>query len=127
MDGFSIIKGLIMPSDKSDKLEEYFFDGADMDADPQSTLSEIVGLVKLRLYKAMDDTNSVIANTHPRTLISMVVTNILVNLLTDIIGPKEPSIRIEMVNDSLDEICIMAMNLWRALEANKAEVNTTPH
>lgn len=89
--------------------------------EPQKALSDIVHLVKARLAMAMNDSESGLSETHPRTLISMVVTNILVNLVFSSIAISDVGRRIDMFQDILDEITSMSLHLWKALEANRAD------
>ena len=94
------------------------------ETEPQKSLSNIVFMVKSQIAMALADEKVGLAGTHPRVLISMVVTNILVNLLFNSIAITDVSRRMEMVNDSLDEISEMTFHLWKALEANRADTTT---
>ena len=93
------------------------------DTQPQKALSDIVFIVKERLSEALGDDSIGLAGTHPRVLISMLVTNILVNLLFNSIAVTDVSRRLDMVNDSLEEVKEMTLNLWRAMEASRADTN----
>jgi signal transduction histidine kinase len=93
---------------------------------PQKALSDIVLMVKNRLAEALQDKEIGLSGNHPRVIISMVITNILVNLLFNSIAVTDVGRRLEMVDDSLDEIKEMTLNLWRAMEASRADT-TNPH
>ncbi len=93
---------------------------------PQKALSDIVFMVKNSLADALSDESVGLAGTHPRVIISMVVTNILVNLLFHSVAASDVARRIEMVKDSLDEIGNMTLQLWKSLETNRADTST-PH
>ena len=92
--------------------------------EPQKTLSDIVFLVKGRVGDALDDPNTKLHLEHPRTLISIVVTNILVNLLFHSVAVKDISRRLDMLQECLDEIQEMTYELWNSLEAAKADVSS---
>lgn len=108
------------------KTSHYVVGEGEPETQPQKTLSDIVFLVKERLADALQDEKSGLADTHPRVVISMVITNILVNLLFDSIAISDVSRRFDMVNDSFDEIREMTLNLWGAMEASRADT-TNPH
>lgn len=93
------------------------------ETEPQKSLSEIVFLVKSRLADALDDPNSDLGGTHPRVLISMVVTNILVNLMFHSVAVTDVKKRLSMVKETLDEINEMTFQLWNALEAGRADTS----
>jgi len=93
------------------------------ETEPQKSLSDIVFMVKERLADALSDDKVGLAGTHPRVLISMVVTNILVNLLFHSVAVVDVKIRRDMVQDCLMEIEDMTMELWNALEANRADTS----
>lgn len=93
-------------------------------AEPQKALSDIVFLVKDRLAEALHNDTIGLTGVHPRVIISMVTTNILVNLLFNSIAISDVNKRIAMVNDSLDEIKEMTLNLWKAMEASRADTKT---
>jgi len=92
--------------------------------EPQKSLSDIVFLVKSRLADALDDPNAGLAGTHPRVIISMVVTNILVNLMFHSVAVTDVKRRLFMVKETLDEINEMTFQLWNALEAGRADTST---
>lgn len=108
------------------KTSHYVVGEDEPTTEPQKALSEIVWAVKNRLAEALDDNEVGLAGNHPRVIISMVITNILVNLLFNSIATKDIKRRLDMVNDSLDEIKEMTLNLWRAMEACRADTKT-PH
>lgn len=108
------------------KTSHYIVDEIELETQPQKALSEIVFLVKERIAEALHDDSIGLSGIHPRIIISMVITNILVNLLFNSIAISDVSRRLEMVNDSLEEIKEMTLNLWRAMEASRAD-NTTAH
>jgi len=97
---------------------------SDPQQQPQKALSDIVFMVKERLADALDNKEVGLAGTHPRVIISMVVTNILVNLLFHSIAVNDITKRMEMVQSSLDEISEMTMQLWKSLETNRADTKT---
>ncbi len=92
--------------------------------EPQKSLSDIVFMVKAKLADALHDPNVGLAGTHPRVLISMVITNILVNLLFHTVAVGDVRRRLEMVQDTLNEINDMTFHLWNALEAGRADTTT---
>ncbi len=94
------------------------------ETEPQKSLSDIVFMVKARLADALDDPNAGLAGTHPRVLISMVVTNILVNLMFHSVAVTDVKRRLSMVKETLDEINEMTFQLWNALEAGRADTTT---
>jgi hypothetical protein len=96
------------------------------DTEPQRSLSDIVFMVKARLSDALDNPETGLVEVHPRTLISMVVSNILVNLLVTAIGSTDMKLRMKMAQDCLEDVNAMSLHLWTALEANKVD-NTTAH
>jgi hypothetical protein len=108
------------------KTSHYVLGETEPESQPQKALSEIVFLVKERLSDALHDNDSGLAGNHPRVIISMVITNILVNLLFNSIAITDVSRRLNMVNESLDEIKEMTLNLWHAMEARRADTKT-PH
>ena len=63
------------------KTSHYVLGETEPDTHPQKALSDIVLLVKERLSEALANDELDLAATHPRIIISMVITNILVNLL----------------------------------------------
>lgn len=89
--------------------------------EPEKSLSDIVFLVKDRLADALSDRDVGLAGTHPKVIISMVVTNILVNLMFNAIGTNDVQRRLDMVKDMLEEITTMTIDLWSAMEANQAD------
>lgn len=91
---------------------------------PKKALSEIVFKVKTMLSDALDDPSTKLEGTHPKTLISMIVTNILVNLLTTAIAQKDVAIRLSMVKDVLQEINELSLHLWTSIEASIADDKT---
>ncbi len=93
------------------------------ETEPQRSLSEIFFLVRARLADALDDPKSELAGTHPRVLISMVITNILVNLMFHSVAVTDVSRRLHMVKETLDEINEMTFQLWNALEAGRADTS----
>lgn len=92
--------------------------------EPQKTLSDLVFMVKAKLADALDDPSVGLSGTHPRVLISMVITNILVNLLFHTVAISDVKRRIEMVKETLDEVQEMTYQLWNALEAGRADTAT---
>lgn len=104
------------------KTSHYVVGDIEPDTQPQKVLSDIVFMVKERLADALHDDTIGLAGTHPRIIISMVITNILVNLLFNSIAISDVGRRMEMVNDSLEEIKEMTLNLWKAMEASRADV-----
>jgi hypothetical protein len=96
------------------------------DTEPQRSLSEIVFMVKARLSDALENPDTGLVEVHPKTLISMVVSNILVNLLVTAIGSNDLKLRMKMAKECLEEVQSMSLHLWTALETNKAD-NTTAH
>ncbi len=102
--------------------KDHFIVGENMPTtEPQKSLSDIVFMVKNRLCDAIGDPSTHFAESHPRTLISMVTTNILVNLMFHSLSVTEVKKRIEVVEEVLDEIKEMTLELWHALEANRAD------
>lgn len=97
--------------------------GADLDQ-PKKALSEIVVMVKRMLGDALDDPSTKLKEAHPRTLISMVITNILVNLLSTCIAQKDVAVRLKMVKDVLQEINELSLHLWTSIEASIADDKT---
>ncbi len=88
----------------------------------EQVMSEIVLTVNDMLCEGLAAKESELVNIHPRTLISMLVTNILVHLLTGAIGSDNPiQSRLKMMHDTLSEVCGMSQKLWTALEASKAD------
>jgi hypothetical protein len=110
--------------DKDYTTSHYVVGEDEPEIEPQKALSDIVFLVKDRLAEALSNDTIGLAGVHPRILISMVITNILVNLLFNSIAISDVSRRLEMVNDSLDEIKGMTLNLWRAMEACRVDTKT---
>lgn len=110
--------------DKDYTIYHYVAGEDEPEIGPQKALSDIVFLVKDRLYEALNDDTTGLSGVHPRILISMVITNILVNLLFNSMAISDVSRRLEMVNESLDEIKDMTLNLWRAMEASRADTKT---
>ena len=94
------------------------------EGEPQKTLSDIVFMVKARLADALADETKGLAGNHPKILISMIVTNILVNLMFHCIAAPDVKRRLSMVDDMLCEIHDMTFELWNALEANRADTTT---
>lgn len=103
------------------KTSHYVVDETEPTSEPEKSLSDIVFLVKNRLADALTDEKSALSGVHPRVIISMVITNILVNLLFNSIVMTDVSRRLEMVNESLDEIKEMTLRLWQAMEASRAD------
>jgi hypothetical protein len=89
--------------------------------EPQKSLSDIVMVVKNRFIDALEDDDTGFKDCHPRTLISMVVTNILVNLMFHRVAVTDIKKRIKLVEDVLDEVKEMTLELWNALEAGAAD------
>ena len=85
-------------------------------------LRDIIFAVKDILECALNDAESELARIHPKTLVSMVITNILVNLLFNIISVSDIGIRIKLLNECLDEIRESSLHLWKSLEASKASM-----
>lgn len=106
------------------KTSHYVLGELEPDTQPQKALSDIVFIVKERLAEALADDALGLAGTHPRIVISMVITNILVNLLFNSIAVSDVGRRLDMVNDSLEEIKEMTFNLWKAMEASRADTKT---
>lgn len=94
------------------------------ETEPQKSLSDIVFMVKARLADALADKDVGLAGNHPRTIISMVVTNILVNLMFHSVCAPDVNTRLSMIEDTLNEIHDMTFELWNALEANRADTTT---
>ena len=101
----------------------YVMDENSPETEPQKSLSDIVFLVKARLADALDDPQSGLAGTHPRVIIAMVVTNILVNLMFHSVSVTDVKKRLHMVKQILDEINEMTFQLWNALEAGRADTS----
>jgi hypothetical protein len=108
------------------KTSHYTLGENEPECQPQKALSDIVFMVKERIEQALKDEETGFAGTHPRIIISMVVTNILVILLFNSIAINDIPRRLEMVVEILDEIREMTINLWLAMEANGADTKT-PH
>lgn len=108
------------------KTAHYTVGENEPEVQPQKALSDIVWMVKDKLAEILQDEEVGLSGNHPRVIISMVITNILVNLLFHTISVNDVSMRLEMVNEALAEIREMTLNLWRAMEANRADKNT-PH
>lgn len=108
------------------KTSHYTLGDNEPDCQPQKALSDIVFMVKERIAQALQDEEIGLSGVHPRIIISMVVTNILVNLLFNSIAINDVHRRMEMVTESLDEIREMTINLWLAMEASRADTKT-PH
>ena len=106
------------------KTSHYVIGENEPDNQPQKTLSDIVFLVKNRLAAALADENSRLSGIHPRVIISMVITNILVNLLFNSIAISDVGRRLDMVNYSLEEIREMTMHFWASMEASRADTKT---
>lgn len=94
------------------------------ETEPQKSLSDIVFLVKERLADALCDPTVGLAGNHPRVVISMVITNILVNLMFHSVAVTDVKKRLSMVKETLDEINEMTFQLWNALEAGRADTST---
>lgn len=100
---------------------QFVVGGAEPNNALQKAMVEIVGAVKSRLCAALRDEETGLIDVHPRTIISMVATNILVGLLEQSIGHQSTiTYRLKMVQSALDEISDMTMGLWKALEAQEA-------
>lgn len=106
------------------KTSHFVLGETEPDTQPQKALSDIVFMVKERIADALHNDTIGLTDIHPRILISMVVTNILVNLLFNSIAVSEVGRRLDMVNDSLEEIREMTLNLWKAMEASRADTKT---
>ena len=98
--------------------------GYEPETQPQKALADIVKVVREHVADAVTDPEIGLGNTHPRVIISMVVTNILVNLLYFSVGHADPKTRMKMVQDTLDEVGDMSLNLWKSLEAANADEKT---
>jgi hypothetical protein len=98
--------------------------GYEPETQPQKALADIVKNVRQQVAEAVTDPEGGLADTHPRVIISMVVTNILVNLLYFCVGHADPKTRMKMVDDTLEEIGDMSRNLWKSLEAANADEKT---
>jgi hypothetical protein len=81
-------------------------------------------MVKERLAEALCDPSCELQEEHPRIVISMVITNIFVNLLFNTITAEDVSRRMSMVTETLDEIRDMTHELWTALETARADKST---
>lgn len=108
------------------EIEHFVLGENDPHEEPAKTLSEIVFLVKNKLHEALDNNIVGIIDVHPRVLISIIVTNILVSLLYNSIVPVDFKRRVELVKESLEEIERMTYDLWNSLETTKADINN-PH
>lgn len=108
------------------KISHYSLGQSEPDTQPQKTLAEIVFAVKEKLATILEDDKIGLSEIHPRVIISMVITNILVNLLFNSIAVKDIRTRLDMVIESLDEIREMTVSLWTAMEANRADTKN-PH
>lgn len=106
------------------KTSHYVLGEDEPDTQPQKTLSDIVFLVKNRLADALCDPTVGLAGNHPRVVISMVITNILVNLMFHSVAVTDVKKRLQMVKETLDEINEMTFQLWNALEAGRADTST---
>lgn len=93
------------------------------ETEPQKSLSDIVFLVKARLADALCDPDVGLSGNHPRVVISMVITNILVNLMFHSVAVTDVKKRLQMVQETLDEINEMTFQLWNALEAGRADTS----
>lgn len=93
------------------------------ETEPQKSLSDIVFLVKARLADALDDPDVGLSDNHPRVVISMVITNILVNLMFHSVAVTDVRKRLQMVKETLNEINDMTLQLWNALEAGRADTS----
>lgn len=91
------------------------------ETEPEKSLSDIVFLVKARLAEALSDPDVGLSGNHPRIVISMVITNILVNLMFHSVAVTDVKKRLSMVKDTLDEINDMTFELWNTLEASRAD------
>lgn len=104
---------------------EHFVRGEnDPNQEPQKFFADIVYMVKERIANALDDDLAGVSGAHPRILISMVITNILVNLMFNSIITIDVKRRLEMLQESLKEIGEMTIELWTTLEAQRADRST---
>lgn len=88
----------------------------------QKLLFDIYRLIHQRIEYALQDGKAGLQNMNGRTAIAMVVTNILVNLLLDSISSKNDiSLRLNMIDDVLEEISYLTRELWKTIEADKAD------
>jgi hypothetical protein len=98
--------------------------GIEPETQPQKALGEMVTTIRNLVADAVIDPAVGLSEHHPRTIIAMVTTNILVNLLYFSIGRADPRVRLNMVEDTLNEVCDMSLNLWKSLEAANADEKT---
>lgn len=87
-------------------------------------LSDIVFAVKDRLSDAIIDEATGLYEIHPKVVIAMVITNIFVNIMYTSIAAIDTKKRLDMFDECLADINAMSLELWRSLEASRAETDT---
>lgn len=91
----------------------------------QCALRDIVHDVRSRIADALDNPETNLLAIHPRVVISMVVTNILVNLVDRSLNPHlDISTRLDMIHGIVDEVSVLSLKLFTAMEAAKADSKT---
>lgn len=103
-------------------MPTYIINGENPSSHTERVLSDIILTVNSMLCEGLKTPGNDLVNIHPKTLISMVITNILVHFLTGAIRDNNPlPERLKMLDETLDEVCLMSTKLWNALEAYKAD------
>jgi hypothetical protein len=89
-------------------------------------IKKIVRNVEFELHDARLSGIPEILSIHPRVLISMTVTNIIINLLLGAVHHQNSvQTRFKMMEDLLREINFLTLESWKALETNKADLNNS--
>lgn len=108
------------------KTSHYVLGELSPETEPQKAMTDIVFMVKDMLSSALCNKATGLDDVHPKTLIAMVASNIIVNLLITAIGDTDFKTRLKMAQDCITEVQEMSLHLWKAIEANRAN-DTTAH
>ncbi len=99
--------------------------GIDTNSPIQVMMRDIVSAVRQLISDGLDDPENELATIHPRMVISMVVTNILVNLVDRSLKPSlDIGTRLLLIQDAVDEVATLSLKLFSAMEAAKADPST---
>lgn len=92
----------------------------------QKLLYDIYQYIHKRIEMALQDGRAGLQNMNGSSAIAMVVTNILVNLCNDSFSKKHDiPARFDMIDALLEEIGFLTRDLWKTIEAAKADKKLT--
>lgn len=90
-------------------------------------LANLLAEIDSRVLEAIEDKTTNLFSLHPRVIIVIFCTNIIVNLLMDALSRNlDVGVKLKLVEECLEEIKDTSLKLWSSIEASKAD-EKIPH